>query len=213
MATTLMMLVLLHHKRAASCRKRDSRRPATLRASHVAIHRQHAPADLEQVFGVPVHSPCAQRDGHRPPDPQARIRPCHSRGVPGYSREVLRKNEAVFFSRPAAFASDLFSYGYESTSLTVLEDQWKKMKRVLTSEVLSPALECRLHGQRVLEADHLVRYVYSQLEMTPAGSSCIDNTPCRTALLWQHHPEARLREEVLRGRVTGGHVGGCWPGG
>ncbi|CAL4917677.1 unnamed protein product [Urochloa decumbens] len=91
---------------------------------------------------------------------------------PEIAREVLRKNEAVFFSRPATFASDLFSYGYKSTSLTVVEDQWKKMKRILTSEVLSPSLECKLHGQRVLEADHLIRYVYSQLESTPGG--CID---------------------------------------
>ncbi|CAN6304476.1 unnamed protein product [Urochloa humidicola] len=91
---------------------------------------------------------------------------------PEIAREVLRKNEAVFFSRPATFASELFSYGYKSTSLTVLEDQWKKMKRVLTSEVLSPALECRFHGKRVLEADHLIRYVHSQLELTPGG--CIN---------------------------------------
>ncbi|CAL4934525.1 unnamed protein product [Urochloa decumbens] len=80
---------------------------------------------------------------------------------PEIAREVLRKNEAVFFSRPATFASELFSYGYKSTSLTVIEDQWKKMKRMLTSEVLSPALECKLHGQRVLEADHLVSFCVS----------------------------------------------------
>ncbi|KAG2536878.1 hypothetical protein PVAP13_9NG229800 [Panicum virgatum] len=91
---------------------------------------------------------------------------------PEIAREVLRRNEAAFFSRPATFASNLFSYGYKSTSLTVVEDQWKKMKRVLTSEVLSPALESQLHGRRVLEADHLVRSVHGQLKLTPGD--CID---------------------------------------
>ncbi|KAJ1294732.1 hypothetical protein BS78_01G168600 [Paspalum vaginatum] len=96
---------------------------------------------------------------------------------PEMAREVLRKKEAVFFSRPATFASDLFSYGYKSTSLTTIEDQWRKMKRVLTSEVLSPALECQLHCQRVREADHLIRYVHSQAASAAPDEedgACID---------------------------------------
>lgn len=90
---------------------------------------------------------------------------------PEIAREVLRKKEAVFFSRPATFASNLFSYGYKTASLTTFEDQWKKMKRVLTSEVLSPAMECQFHSQRVEEADELIRYVYNQVYMT--SDSCI----------------------------------------
>ncbi|KAG0548762.1 hypothetical protein BDA96_01G195300 [Sorghum bicolor] len=73
----------------------------------------------------------------------------------------------------------LFSYGYKSASLTTLEDQWRKMKRILTSEVLSPAFEHQqqqLHGQRAREADHLVRHVFSLINMAPAaGSSCVVN--------------------------------------
>ncbi|TVU46343.1 hypothetical protein EJB05_05870, partial [Eragrostis curvula] len=91
---------------------------------------------------------------------------------PEIAREVIRKKEAVFFSRPATFASNLFSYGYKIASLTTLEDQWKKMKRVLTSEVLSPAMECQFHGQREQEADELIRYVYNQVYMAP--DSCIN---------------------------------------
>ena len=63
--------------------------------------------------------------------------------------------------------------------MTTLEDQWRKMKRILTSEVLSPAFEHQqqqLHGQRAREADHLVRHVFSLINMAPAaGSSCVVN--------------------------------------
>lgn len=91
---------------------------------------------------------------------------------PEIAREVLRKKEAVLFSRPATFASKFFSYGYKTASLTTVEDQWKKMKRVLTSEVLSPAMECQFHSQRVEEADEIIRYVYNQVYIT--SDSCIN---------------------------------------
>ncbi|TVU39220.1 hypothetical protein EJB05_12628, partial [Eragrostis curvula] len=40
------------------------------------------------------------------------------------------------------------------------------LRRVLASEVLSPALEHRLQGRRTKEADHIVRFVYNQCSTT-----------------------------------------------
>lgn len=46
-------------------------------------------------------------------------------------------------------------------------EQWKKMRRVLTSEILSPALEHRLQSRRTKEADHIdVSFVYNQCTTT-----------------------------------------------
>ncbi|KAF0894409.1 hypothetical protein E2562_038913 [Oryza meyeriana var. granulata] len=81
---------------------------------------------------------------------------------PEIAREVLRKNDAVLASRPASFASRAFSFGYKNTIMSPAGDQWKKMRRVLASEILSPAMERRLLGRRVEEADHLINLVYSQ---------------------------------------------------
>ncbi|EAZ27538.1 hypothetical protein OsJ_11492 [Oryza sativa Japonica Group] len=75
------------------------------------------------------------------------------------AREVLRKNDAVFADRPTTFAAESFSVGYRSASISPHGDQWRKMRRVLTAEILSPATEHRLRGARGEEADHLVRYV------------------------------------------------------
>ncbi|RLN17089.1 hypothetical protein C2845_PM02G08770 [Panicum miliaceum] len=90
---------------------------------------------------------------------------------PEIAREVLRKNDAVFASRPITFASGSFSFGYKGSILSPYGEQWKKMKRVITSEILSTALERRLHGRRAEEADHLVRFVYNQYCDTTANRS------------------------------------------
>ncbi|KAF8682014.1 hypothetical protein HU200_045471 [Digitaria exilis] len=89
---------------------------------------------------------------------------------PEIAREVMRKNDAVFASRPLTFASSSFSFGYKGSILSPYGEQWKKMRRVMTSEILSPALERRLHARRAEEADHLVRFVYNQCNDTKANN-------------------------------------------
>ncbi|KAH6798065.1 phenylalanine N-monooxygenase-like protein [Perilla frutescens var. hirtella] len=82
---------------------------------------------------------------------------------PELAREFLRKQDAIFASRPAdSMSARMTSGGFLTTVLTPSGDQWKKMKKVLVSEVLSPAMHQWLHEKRREEADHLVRYVYNQ---------------------------------------------------
>ncbi|TVU13722.1 hypothetical protein EJB05_37145, partial [Eragrostis curvula] len=81
---------------------------------------------------------------------------------PEMAREALRKKDAILASRPTTFSSESFSFGYKGSVLSPHGEQWKKMRRVLTSEVLSPALEHQLQGRRTKEADHIVRFVYNQ---------------------------------------------------
>ncbi|XP_062225176.1 tyrosine N-monooxygenase-like [Phragmites australis] len=89
---------------------------------------------------------------------------------PEMAREVLRTNDAVLASRPASFAAKSLSFGYKNTIMSPVGDQWKKMRRVLASEVLSPSMERRMLGRRVEEADHLVSYVYNLCIKKPLGS-------------------------------------------
>ena len=81
---------------------------------------------------------------------------------PEISREFLKKQDSIFSSRPTIMAADLTSSGYLSTTLTPLGEQWKKMRRVLASDVLSLTKHRWLHNKRAEEADHLVFYIHNQ---------------------------------------------------
>ncbi|KAL0286077.1 UNVERIFIED_CONTAM: Valine N-monooxygenase 1 [Sesamum angustifolium] len=56
----------------------------------------------------------------------------------------------------------LTSNGFLATILSPMGDQWKKMRRIVYSEVHSLAMHQWLHDKRCEEADHLVGYVYNQ---------------------------------------------------
>ncbi|XP_044487259.1 phenylalanine N-monooxygenase CYP79D16-like [Mangifera indica] len=88
---------------------------------------------------------------------------------PKISREFLKQQDANFAARPVSITTDLATKGYLTTVLTPSGEQWKKMKRVLSKEVLSPAKHHWFHALRVGEADHLVRYIYNQGKNSDKG--------------------------------------------
>ncbi|KAE9598891.1 hypothetical protein Lal_00022384 [Lupinus albus] len=81
---------------------------------------------------------------------------------PEIAREFLIKQDVVFASRPTNWSSEYVSLGYLATLLSPYGEQWKKMKRVVTNEMVSPLKHQWLYGKRVEEADNLVRYVYNK---------------------------------------------------
>ncbi|CAM0885473.1 unnamed protein product [Alopecurus aequalis] len=80
---------------------------------------------------------------------------------PKIAREVLKKQDANFVSRPISFASSAISSGYKDTVLSPFGDQWRKMCRVLTSEIVCPSCHKWQHDKRADEADNFTRYVYN----------------------------------------------------
>ncbi|KAK2999063.1 hypothetical protein RJ639_023117 [Escallonia herrerae] len=117
---------------------------------------------------------------------------------PELGRGFLKKQDAVFSSRPKTMASDLTSSGYLSTALVPLGEQWKKMRRVVTSEVLSRARHCWMHDKRVEEADHLVRYVFNQCAKGVSGLDLVN--VCVAA---QHYCMNVIRKMILGRRFFG----------
>lgn len=88
---------------------------------------------------------------------------------PKIALEVLSNQDANFASRPLTFASKTFSTGYRDAAMSHCGDHWKKMRRVLASEIVCPSRHRWLHDKRADEADNLTRYVYNLA--TKAGSS------------------------------------------
>ncbi|XP_027080089.2 tryptophan N-monooxygenase CYP79A68-like [Coffea arabica] len=88
---------------------------------------------------------------------------------PELAREFFKKHDSIFSNRPFCMSAELSSEGYLTTILSPLGDQYKKMKRIIVSSVLSPAKHQRLHSKRTEEADHLVNYVYNQCKDDASG--------------------------------------------
>nr|XP_020161934.1 tyrosine N-monooxygenase-like [Aegilops tauschii subsp. strangulata] len=80
---------------------------------------------------------------------------------PKIAREVLKKQDKNFSSRPLTFASGAISSGYKDAVLSPFGDQWMKMRKVLTSEIICPSRHKWLHDKRADEADNLTRYIYN----------------------------------------------------
>ncbi|KAI3975465.1 hypothetical protein MKX01_004195 [Papaver californicum] len=85
---------------------------------------------------------------------------------PEIAREFLKKQDANFASRPITMGTEYSSRGFLSVAVAPLGDQWKKMRRVVASELMSPLRLRWLLDKRSEEADNLVRYIYNQ---------CVDN--------------------------------------
>ncbi|KAH6795169.1 phenylalanine N-monooxygenase-like protein [Perilla frutescens var. hirtella] len=81
---------------------------------------------------------------------------------PELARQFLKEQDAIFALRPHSLSARIASIDYLSAVLAPGGNQWKKMKKIMVSEVLSIGLHERLHARRCEEVDHLVRYIYNQ---------------------------------------------------
>ncbi|KAI3918046.1 hypothetical protein MKW92_004924 [Papaver armeniacum] len=81
---------------------------------------------------------------------------------PELAREFFRKQDAVFASRPVTMGTKYMTRGFLTAALVPSGDQWKKMRRVLTSELISPTALKWLLRKRNEEANYLVCYLYNQ---------------------------------------------------
>ncbi|XP_062106354.1 tryptophan N-monooxygenase CYP79A68-like [Humulus lupulus] len=88
---------------------------------------------------------------------------------PEIAREFLKKHDAVLASRPDTVVTSLVSRGYKTTALTPSGNQWKKMRRVLVSELFNRSKLAWLLQKRTEEADDLVRFVYNQALASSGG--------------------------------------------
>ncbi|KAL5974793.1 hypothetical protein ACLOJK_031464 [Asimina triloba] len=90
---------------------------------------------------------------------------------PEIAREFLKKQDSNFASRPLTMGTEYSSRGYLSVAVAPLGEQWKRMRRVVASEVLSAARLRWLHDKRVEEADNLMRYLFNQCIASSSSST------------------------------------------
>ncbi|QCE02985.1 cytochrome P450 [Vigna unguiculata] len=88
---------------------------------------------------------------------------------PTIARQFLSEHDATFASRSLTTCTDLVSSGYLTTILVPFGDQWKKMKKLLTTALLSSQNHLLLHDKRIEEADNTMFYVYNKSKTVNNG--------------------------------------------
>ncbi|KAF5778509.1 putative isoleucine N-monooxygenase [Helianthus annuus] len=82
--------------------------------------------------------------------------------------EFFKKQDEIFISRPDVLSAYLISGGFRTAAMSPYGEQWKKMKRILNREMLSPPMQKWLQPKRDEEADQVLRYIYNQIEKQDA---------------------------------------------
>nr|QWK52257.1 cytochrome P450 79A2-1 [Isatis tinctoria] len=78
---------------------------------------------------------------------------------PRIAREILKKQDSIFATRPLTMGTEYCSRGYLTIAVGPQGDQWKKMRRVVASHVTSPKSLKWMLEKRTEESDNLVRYI------------------------------------------------------
>jgi tyrosine N-monooxygenase len=117
---------------------------------------------------------------------------------PKIARDVLKKQDTNFVSRPLTFASSAVSCGYKNVVLSPFGEQWKKMRRVLTTEIICPSRHKWLHDKRADEADNFTRYVYNLATGTSSrGSSSTSDANVDVRHVTRHYCGNVIRRLVF----------------
>ncbi|KAF3452266.1 hypothetical protein FNV43_RR02699 [Rhamnella rubrinervis] len=125
---------------------------------------------------------------------------------PEIAREFLKKNDAVFASRPITITSGIFSHGFLTTGVTPWNKQWKKMRMVWISDVVNESNTRWLLEKRNEEVDKLIKFVYNQCSINNGGSSSSPSllgqvVNVRTAA--QHYSGSVMRKMMFSKRYFG----------
>ncbi|XP_054819037.1 isoleucine N-monooxygenase 1-like [Prosopis cineraria] len=128
---------------------------------------------------------------------------------PAIACEFLKKQDDVFASRPLSMSSDLISAGYLTAALGPYGDQWKKMKKLISRDLLSSTKHRWLHEKRMEEADSLMHYVYSQSteRKNDHGGGSVN-----VRLTAQHFCGNVIRKIIFNKRYLGNGGGNGGPG-
>ncbi|KAM7460468.1 hypothetical protein LguiB_027131 [Lonicera macranthoides] len=122
------------------------------------------------------------------------------------AKEFLKTQDAVFSSRPISLASEITSGGYMATIFTPMGEQWKKMRRILATEILSKNRHKWLLNKRNEEADYLVHHVYNQ------ACSSLTGGIVNVRVITQHYCGNLIRKLIFNKRFFGAGMQDGGPG-
>ncbi|PWA66566.1 tyrosine N-monooxygenase [Artemisia annua] len=119
---------------------------------------------------------------------------------PDIACEFLKKQDAIFASRPEVLSAYITSEGYCSTVMSPLGNQWKKMRKIVNQNVLSMPIHKWLQPKRDEEANHLLLYIYNQIKK-PNGLT--DGGLVNIRTVSQHYCGNLMRHVIFGSRFFG----------
>ncbi|KAF5803296.1 putative tyrosine N-monooxygenase [Helianthus annuus] len=119
---------------------------------------------------------------------------------PDIACEFLKKQDEIFMSRPDVLSAYLISGGYRTAVMSPYGEQWRKMKRVINRDILSPPIQKWLQPKRDEEADQVLRYICNQIEKQ---DSIVDGASINVRALSQHFFANTMRNIIFGKRFFG----------
>ncbi|KAF3553091.1 hypothetical protein F2Q69_00017840 [Brassica cretica] len=77
------------------------------------------------------------------------------------AREVLREKDEALADRADSYSSNLISHGYKDIIFSPYGESRKLMKKVMVTKLMSPSTLNKTLGDRTLEADNIVTYIFN----------------------------------------------------
>ncbi|CAA7057132.1 unnamed protein product [Microthlaspi erraticum] len=77
------------------------------------------------------------------------------------AREVLRENDEALADRAESYSINLISNGYKGVAFSSYGERWKLSKKVMVNKLMSPTTLNKALGDRTLEADNIVTYIFN----------------------------------------------------
>nr|XP_027069275.1 phenylalanine N-monooxygenase-like [Coffea arabica] len=118
---------------------------------------------------------------------------------PELARDFLHNHNAVFASRPITMATQHSSRGYLSMAVSPLGPQWKKMRKMYTTHLITPSRLRWLLEKRNQEADNYVSFIFNQCNKSSSSDGSVINV--RTAL--RHYVSNVIKRIIFSKRYFG----------
>ncbi|CAN8314740.1 unnamed protein product [Cochlearia groenlandica] len=83
---------------------------------------------------------------------------------PKIAREIFKQQDSLFASRPLTYAQKILSNGYKTCVITPFGEQFKKMRKVIMTEIVCPSRHRWLHENRTEEIDYLTAWLYNMVK-------------------------------------------------
>lgn len=90
------------------------------------------------------------------------------------AREVLREKDEALADRADSYSSNLISHGYKDIIFSPCGESWKMMKKVMVTKLMSPTTLNKTLGDRTLEADNIVTYMFNLCRLQSTIKSVVN---------------------------------------